>query len=304
MEREQWSELVAAIRAVDKGFIEPPRVVHRTAAVVMVHAFAALHGQSVSWACRAGSWIGWKRPPALPDQSTMSRRVRTEAFARFQLRVGRRLDAAYLERRGEAGRPPALLRIADGKPLEVPAHSGDRQAAWGRGAGGLRRGYKLHAIWSDLPMPDAFAVTPLDVCEKRMCRRLLGRLPEGAAGYLLADALFDKSELHDECVCRNHRLVCPRIKPGTGLGHGYPSPHRLRAMDLLEPPPGASGFGAGLYARRTDIERRFGQAVSAGGGLCAPPAWVRRPWRVRPWVTAKLLINAARVVVREPKRTA
>src|SRR2546430_10262682 len=30
---------------------------------------------------------------------------------------------------------------------------------------------KLHAIWSDRPMPEQWAVTPLDVCEKRMARR-------------------------------------------------------------------------------------------------------------------------------------
>ena len=299
MERERWSELVAAIRAVDARFVEDKRVEHSTATVVMVHAFAALGDRPVVWACRRDSWVGSKRPPTLPDQSTMSRRIRTEAFARFQRLVGRRLNGVFLGAcLGRPDRPPALVRIADGKPLEVPGHSTDRDAAWGRGVGGTRRGYKLHAIWSDLPMPDAFTITPLNVCEKRMCRRLLKRLPPDAAGYLLADALYDKSSLHDECVYHRHQLICPRIKPGAGLGHGYQSPHRLRAMEMLEPPPHAGAFGQSLYAGRTAIERAFGHAVSFGGGLAALPAWVRRPWRVRPWVTAKLLINAARIIVR------
>jgi hypothetical protein len=298
MERERWSEIVAGIRALDREFDDIPGVEHRTATIVMVHTWAAFRDRSVSWACRRANWLGWKRPPGLPDQSTMSRRVRTPAFAQFQERLGQKLNQVFCrDCLGQPDRPPAMLRIADGKALEVPAHSTDRDAAWGRGVGGVARGYKLHAIWADLPMPEAWTLTPLSVCEKRMCRRLLKRLPEPAGGYLLTDALFDKSQLHDECVYYGHQMLCPRIKPGTGLGHGYQSPHRLRSMAMLEPPIHASGFGLSLYAQRTRIERCFGNAVSFGGGLGALPAWVRRPWRVRAWVTAKLLINAARIIV-------
>jgi hypothetical protein len=35
--------------------------------------------------------------------------------------------------------------------------------------------------------------------------------------------------------------------------------------------------------------------VSFGGGLAALPPWVRRIWRVRNWVWAKLLINGSRI---------
>ena len=82
---------------------------------------------------------------------------------------------------------------------------------------------------------------------------------------------------------------------GTGLGHHYQSPDRLRAIELLEPLAALNDFGPSLYRLRTDVERRFSQRVSFGGGLACLPPWVRRIWRVRYWVWGKLLVNAARV---------
>jgi hypothetical protein len=57
-----------------------------------------------------------------------------------------------------------------------------------------------------------------------------------------------------------------------------------------------SGFGRALYRARTGIERSFGNATSFGGGLAPLPARVRGLARVRTWVWAKLLINAARIL--------
>ena len=55
-------------------------------------------------------------------------------------------------------------------------------------------------------------------------------------------------------------------------------------------------FGRALYRLRGRVERAFGNAVSFGGGLGPPPAWVRGRDRVRTWVWTKLLINAARIL--------
>ena len=142
-------------------------------------------------------------------------------------------------------------------------------------------------------MPDAFAITALNVSEKDMAARMVSRLSGG--GYLLGDAHFDASWLFDYCHHFDHQLICPRAKPGTGIGHHYVSPHRRRAINLLEAPKAANSFGADLYASRTNIERRFSQLVCCGGGLAALPSWIRRIWRVRHWVMSKLLINAARI---------
>ena len=208
----------------------------------------------------------------------------------FLTRVGGRLN----------GKPePGLLKVVDGKPLELPNHTTDRDATWSRGVSRTSVGYKIHAVFSGNPMPDAFAITTLNVCEKRMAARLVKRV--GGVGYLLGDGHYDASWLFDVCHQHGHQLVCPRAKPGTGEGHHYVSPHRRRAIAMLESPAGVNPFGPDLYDRRTDIERQFSGLVCFGGGLTTLPTWARRIWRVRHWVMSKLLINAARIRINRKK---
>ena len=284
MELERWAELSAAISAVAVGWERHKRDQHSTALIVRVHTWAALHDRPIGWACQPGNWTARTRPEQLPGQSTMSRRTRRADFTAFQRRVGRRMN----------GEPdPTLVKVVDGKPLELPNHTSDPDAAWSRGVSRTSVGYKLHAICSGNPMPDAFAITTLDVCEKRMAARMIKRV--GGGGYLLGDAHFDASWLFDHCHQHSHQLVCPRAKPGTGLGHHRVSEHRRRAINMLESPAAVNPFGPDLYDRRTDIERNFSGLVCFGGGLTTLPPWVRRIWRVRAWVMAKLLINAARI---------
>jgi len=305
MERELWSELAAAVAAVDASWREPARYVHPTAGIVRVHLWAALHDRPASWACQAKHWLPL-RPAALPDQSTVSRRTRGghgKSFEAFCRAVGE-----ALERRGGAPAPapaPAAaarllhLRRLDGKPLPVAAHSTDRDARWGRGAGQRAKGYKLHAVTSaGRAMPEQWAVAPLDVDERVVARRFAARLGGGGGcGYVLADAMYDAADLHERCAAAGHRLLAPRGKPGTGRGHRRQSRHRLRCVDQLEPPPHASRFGRRLHGEhRGHVERDFGNLTGFGGGLTCLPPWARRIWRVRNWVHAKLLINAARIV--------
>jgi hypothetical protein len=272
------------------------RFTHSHERVVRVYLWSVLHDRPVSWACDPGNWNRPVRPPdPLPGQSTMSRRTRTDAFAAFLAALGDRL----------AGRPSAaLLKYIDGKPVVVAAHSTDPDAAWGRGAGQKAKGYKLHAVWAaDGAMPAAFEVRPLNVGEQQVAERLIpDALHAERPGYLLGDEQYNDSTLFDLAAARAHRLIAPRQQPGTGVGHHYQSPHRLRCIDMLEPGPAAAAaghdcrFGLGLVRARRAIERRFGNAVSFGGGLGSSlPSFVRRLHRVRNWVHAKLLINAARI---------
>jgi hypothetical protein len=292
MEPELWSETSAAISAVAVDWARHPRDQHATALVVRVYHWACLHDRPISWACKPAHWTPATRPPRLPDQSTMSRRTRRDDFWAFLERVGRRLNGRP--------KPAAVVKVVDGKPLELPNHTTDRDATWGRGVGRTSVGYKLHAIFSGNPMPDAFAITTLGVCEKRMAARLIRRV--GGFGYLLGDAHYDASWLFDDCHAHHHQLVCPRAKPGAGEGHHYVSPHRRRAIAMLEVPPAVSSrFGHDLYERRTDIERDFSQMTCFGAGLGALSPWVRRIWRVRNWIMNKLLINAARIRINRRK---
>jgi hypothetical protein len=293
MELELWSETSAAISAVAAGWARHPRDRHSTALIVRVYHWACLHDRPVSWACRRGNWTPSVRPAALPDQSTVSRRTRRADFRAFLERIGQRMNG------GGKPRPAALVKVVDGKPLELPNHTTDRDATWGRGVSRTSVGYKLHAIFSGNPMPEAVAVTTLSACEKQMAARLIGRVQ--GCGYLLGDAHYDASWLFGHCHAHHYQLVCPRAKPGTGEGHHYVSPHRRRAIAMLEVPRPVSRFGHDLYDQRTSIERDFSQLVCFGAGLGALPAWVRRIWRVRHWVMNKLLINAARIRINRRK---
>ena len=290
MELELWSETSAAISAVAVGWTRHPRDRHSTALIVRVYHWACLHDRPVSWACQPANWDRPVRPAALPDQSTMSRRTRRADFMDFLDRVGRRMN-------GKA--KPAMVKVVDGKPLELPNHTADRDATWSRGVSRMAVGYKLHAIFSGNPMPDALAITTLNVCEKRMAARLIKRVD--GFGYLLGDAHYDASWLFDDCHARDHQLVCPRAKPGTGEGHHYVSRHRRRAIAMLEVPATVNPFGHDLYDRRTGIERDFSQMTCFGAGLGPLPAWVRRIWRVRHWAMNKLLVNAARIRINRRK---
>jgi hypothetical protein len=300
MERELWAEVSKAVGQVDARWRESGRFVHRTAMIARVYLYAVWRDRSIRFACEADNWDSTLRPKSpkslksfkspLPDQSTMSRRTRTATFDQFLAAVGQRL----------AGKPSAkLIKRLDGKPLPIAAHSSDRDATWGRGAGGVDcRGYKLHAIWAQRAMPEQWALAPLNVDERVIARRLIKRL-EGGAGYVLADGLYEGDPLHRLCAAVNHQLVANRRRPGTGLGHHPISPQRRRCIEMLEPPAGVNDFGPTLHRDRAQIDRQFGHLTSFGGGLSPLPSWVRRIWRVRSWVHGKLLINAARIRVRE-----
>jgi hypothetical protein len=293
MDLELWSGLSAAISAVDRRWPVNRRDTHSTARIVRVHLWSCLHDRPACWACDKRNWTAQICPDLLPDQSTLSRRMGRDDFQAFLSAVGQRLN-------GKAANAAAAgkllhLRIVDGKPLEIPHHSKDRNATFGRGAGRTSRGYKLHWLINaaNSAMPDGFVITSLDVCEKQMAARMIKRL-KPSCGYLLGDAHYDASWLYDLSSHHGQQLICPRAKPQTGLGHHYQSEHRLRAINLLEAP--GNGFGPQLYHQRGDIERANAHLVSFGGGLSISlPAWVRRIWRVRRWVIGKLLINAARI---------
>lgn len=279
MERELWPLLYRLLQATAKDF-QQKYVTYQPWALVAVLLWAALHDRPLSWACQERNWSTTRlRPFQLPSPSTISRRLYT---------VGSGLFLRALEQRIRDSGEPRLVAFLDGKPLPVGGPSKDPEAKRGRSAGGMAKGYKLHAVWTDRPMPEAWEVAPLNVHELVVAERLLAQLSGG--GYLLADGNYDSSSLADLAYQRGYQLVTP-LPENAGQGHRYQSPHRLRNRDLL-----AGAFGKELYSLRTNIERSFGNATSFAAGLGPLPAWVRRLHRVRTWVWAKLLINGVRIV--------
>jgi hypothetical protein len=284
MERELWPSLYRLLKITAKDFQQ--KYVHYQPWVVLaVMLWAALHDRPVSWACQEEHWktTTW-RPQQLPSQATLSRRVDKVAVGLLWRAVEQKLRDT-----GQA----ALAAVVDGKPLPIGGCSKDPDARYGRAAGGMAKGYKLHTVWSTRPVPETWEVTPMNTDEKTVAKRMIGQLEGG--GYLLGDGNFDSNDLHDKAHQRGYQLVTPfRKAKNPGQGHRYQSPHRLRSIQLMQ-----SRFGQALYQVRGDIERSFGNVTSFGGGLGPLPAWVRGQARVRSWVWAKLIINGVRILRRQ-----
>ncbi len=280
MERELWPPLYHLLKETAKDFHQK-YVQMQPWLLVAVMLWAALHDRPISWACQARHWSTTTlRPLRLPSPATMSRRIDSVGVALFW---------HALEQRLRASGNPALLAFVDGKPLPIGGNGKDPDARFGRGAGCIAKGYKLHAVWAGRAVPEAWEVTPLNANEKAVAQGLIGQLDHG--GYLLADGNYDASYLYDAAFARGYQLLAPfRKGEKPGSGKHYQSPHRLRSIALMQ-----GDYGQALYKARTAIERSYGNATSFGGGLGPLPAWVRGLERVRTWVWAKLLINAVRI---------
>lgn len=280
MERELWKIISRLITQLDRTIDQGARV-HSVGRIVRFYLWSALHDRPVYWACDRGNWAGVRPPTQWPDQSTLSRRLRCPQ-TRWML------DQLML--RLEPWDRARLLRCVDGKPLTVSRHSVDRQAAFGRGAGGMDRGYKLHAIYADHSRPVAWAVTPLNRCEHHVAAQLIDERSE--PGYLLADAAYDANSLHEQASRHDIRLLTPRrYQKARGLGHHRHSDHRRDALNRLAAP---SPFVRQLLLKRRRIETHFAHLTNFGGGLTCLPSWVRGLLRVELWVAAKIIVRLAR----------
>ena len=283
MERELWPLLYRSVREVARGFrqkyVQIPGWI-----LVLTMLWAALHDRPVGWACNPKNWSTTRlRPPRFPSERTMSRRVDGVGLGLLWRAIEQHL-------RELAATQPALLAFLDAKPLTVGGATKDPDARYGRAAGVMAKGYKLHTVWSTRAMPEAWELTPLNVGETTVAARLIPQLTGG--GYLLADGNYDSSVLFDSAWRQGYQMLTPLPKAKEpGKGHCYQSPHRLRSIELMRGP-----FGLGLYQKRIAIEQSYGNATSFAGGLAPLPSWVRGIERVRTWVWAKLLINAARIL--------
>ena len=117
-------------------------------------------------------------------------------------------------------------------------------------------------------------------------------------GLVIGDASYDSNPLHEAVAQAGARLIAPRRRPELGLcGNRHHHPNRLASIEFTERDPSARLV---LGPVRSAVERYFGSLATVGGGLIGLPAWVRRLHRVRAWVGAKLVLEAARHVLRHP----
>jgi hypothetical protein len=287
MERELWPRLYRLIMEVG-ATLRLTDVTYQPHIVVMVFCWAAIHDRPVGWACRKKNWTTTTLGPAsLPSASTLSRRLR---------RVDTAMVMRALVQRLRDSSDPELIAVIDGKPLPIGGAGQDPEARCGRGAGMWARGYKLYTIWAARPVPEAYRVYSMNVNENKVAEEMMTELTGG--GYLLADGEYDSNAVFDAAGRAGYQLLAPREDATAKLGHIRQSPYRLRCINLL-----GSSFGRCLYHQRRRIERTYGTLTSFAGGLAPLQAWVRHLERVWLWVTAKLLINALRILRRKELAT-
>ena len=135
MERQLWKSILEVLRSVDKPRYNT-RDTFSPQAIVKVWMWAVIHDRPVSWACRAENWPPYERKVQLPSNSTMSRRLRSQAIRyllkQIEQRVLRTTDSN------------SLVWMIDGKPLVISGCSKDRQAGYGRAASSKARGSSLN----------------------------------------------------------------------------------------------------------------------------------------------------------------
>lgn len=290
MEREIWRRVVAALRSIPPT--RPRNAVYTDRQIAAVFLWAALHDRPIDWACKRKNWPmqAWRR--ALPDQSTMSRRLRHSEMHDLLWSLLQRVQRHF-----GAGE----VLVADGKPLELSEHTGDPDAARGRGAGRYAKGYKLHLMLdSSVRAIRGYQVHPLNVSEPTTMAAILdcSRTEVACGSRLLGDRIFDSNTLHAAAANRGCQLIAPRKRPYTSTGHRRHHPHRYESIRLTEGVDRCI-WDQVLSPQRVQIERFFGAMSAAGGGLFALPPWVRRLHRVRLWVAAKLVINATQIALRK-----
>lgn len=277
MERKIWKLLYAIAVKLDKPW---GRWKYSTSDILGAYFWGVVNDRPMYWCVDKANWPKKLCPPHLPPQSTLSRRMRNSEAQELMTEI----ESTWLAIIGVCR---FFIRTIDGKSLAVSGVTKDKDAGYGRGAGGMQKGYKLHAVWAGGPLPVAWGLAPMNRSEKTMARHLIPSLPGG--GYLLADSEYDSNPLYELAHDAGYQLLARKRQKHRGVGHRPQSPYRLRSIELLK-----HEFGKALYRFRRQIERDFGNLVSFGGGLTCLPAWVRRFPRVRNWVQAKLLVNAAR----------
>lgn len=291
MERDIWKRITKAINR-----IKPTRLrneVYTNREVLAVLLWASIHDRPISWACKRSSWPmqAWRR--RLPDQSTMSRRLRNRDIAVLQRHV-----LCLVQ---EDGSDATMIAIIDGKALQLSENTRDPDARTGRGVGGYAKGYKLHALIDDQWRVLAWRVRPLNVAECLVAQDLMRdatRLPNNRLvphTIVLGDASYDSNRLHLRAATLGLQMIAPRRKPHLGVSTNRKHhPSRLRSVRITEG-EGAAARMKWFNSKRGGIERYFGALASAGTGLDHLPTWIRRLHRCQLWVGAKLIVHAARI---------
>ena len=273
MEDELWKETYRLATRIGKGK-GVVRGDYTDAWIVAVYFWSVVHDRPISWACVASSWRGRAIQEKLPSPATMSRRLRSEAVQQLIKAIEKELiNISH----------PSICRLIDAKPLPISGHSEDPDAAYGRAASSMARGYKFHGIYDQSQGFVQWKIAPMNVNENPVAAELISKLTR--PGYLVGDNAFDRNKLYDLAGKRDIQLIAPQRKDAASVGHQQHSPYRLKAIEMQ-----TRSFARQLLWYRRTIETVFAQLTSLSFGLGPLPNWVRSIKRVENWVRAKLIL--------------
>jgi hypothetical protein len=281
MSSHVWKLVYQTLRRLNRRIPKEGRACqYSDSLIVAMYLWAAFHDRPMCWAADRSNYASVFRPRRLPSRSQFCRRIQS---ARCQAL----LDALNRELAGVEDVPNIFLM--DSRPLCVGAYSRDPDVRTGYTRDGFKKGYKLHALATKQGGIAAWRLTPLNRNDKPIARELIEEArPQG---MVLADGAYDSGALYDH-VFKNGALLFTPLPANVGGGHRPQSAARLMAADL------SKNNAAFLSRERLEIERIFSRQSSFGGGLAPLPAWVRRWERVNRWVTAKLILYHARLLLR------
>jgi hypothetical protein len=280
MERQIWKAIMKVIAEVDKSKFNP-KATFRPAMIVKVWLWAVVNYRRVSWAVQQINWTHCEQRWTKPSNTTMSRRLRREDVQTLLQQIEQRVLQPAVSNN--------MVWMIDGKPLVISGCSKDKQAGYGRAAGGKAKGYKIHAIVGSDGSIAQWRVAPMNKDERVMAQRMLKQTT--IQGYLLADSNYDSNKLHATCDENGNLQMIARRRYGPGKGHGHrkQSLGRMRSKAILEDPD--NEFGENMLVQRDEIERYYGRLTNWGGGLTHLPPWARTHRRVHRWIQAKLIAN-------------
>lgn len=284
MSSQVWKVVYHTIRMVNRSVArEGRRTLFPDTLIVAMYVWSVMHDRPMCWAADRANYTSCFRPRRLPSRSQFCRRIRSRRCQAIIRDVYDRLANSDVE-------DVPRITYMDGRGLRVQSHTTDPDATAGYASGGFARGYKLHALAKENGRFVGIRVTPMNVSEKSVARELIeAHRPNG---LLLADQGYESGPLYDFAAKRRVILMTPLFK-NAGGGHRPQSRARMFAKKLW------TYGGQALYRRRDAIERFFGQLSAFGGGLAPLPPWVRRLERVERWITTKIIIYHARLLVKE-----
>ncbi len=142
MSSQTWRLIYSMLREVDK---QVPKQGRRKQfsdlQIAAMYLWAVAHDRPQCWAVQRENYSRVFRPRRLPSRSQFNRRIKSQRCQ--ALLEGLTQRAATMPEK-------AGVLMMDGRVLRVRPHSQDRDARTGWGSGEYAKGYKLHAIASEM----------------------------------------------------------------------------------------------------------------------------------------------------------